>query len=102
MTGDAQGAGAAPVDPDRPFVDGTGTSSDELRAEVDARTGTGTGDVDELRADVAGTVVELAARLDDVRARRDDVLRIAVGAVAAVVALLLVRRAAQRRNRKMP
>lgn len=108
MPADAEGAGVAPVDPDRPFVDGTRTSSDDLRAEVDALTVDGrTGDkrVEELRADVAGTVVELSARLDRGRARRAALAkRLALGAAAAVSVFLVLRRrgAARRRNGKMP
>jgi phage-related minor tail protein len=57
---------APPLDPDRPFVDGTTATPEELRAEVE-RLRTGTEEqqhVAELREEVGESVAELAARLD--------------------------------------
>jgi ElaB/YqjD/DUF883 family membrane-anchored ribosome-binding protein len=56
--------GAGPVAADRPVVDGTSVSPDELRAEVEQAQGPEPRRVEELRADVADTVQELSARLD--------------------------------------
>jgi hypothetical protein len=56
--------GVGPVAADRPVVDGTGVSPDELRAEVEQAQGPEPRRVEELRADVADTVQELSARLD--------------------------------------
>jgi ElaB/YqjD/DUF883 family membrane-anchored ribosome-binding protein len=58
------GVGAAPVAADRPVVDGTSVSPDQLRAEVEQTQDIDTRPVEELRADVADTVQELSARLD--------------------------------------
>ena len=72
--------GSVPVARDRPYVDGTAATSEELAAEVAAEVAE-LGDerrreAEALRAEVAATVAELAARLDvpaRVRAGRDDV-----------------------------
>lgn len=103
---------APPVAVDRPVVDGTARSSDDLRAEVRRH-----GDPDRnllrdnarIREDLGATARELAARLD-VRARsraeatrlRDTALTAGrahtgllagAGAVAAVVLAVVLRRA---------
>jgi ElaB/YqjD/DUF883 family membrane-anchored ribosome-binding protein len=58
------GVGAGPVAADRPVVDATSVSPDELRAEVEQGQEVEPRRVEELRADVADTVQELSARLD--------------------------------------
>ena len=58
------GVGAGPVAADRPEVDATSVSPDELRAEVEQARAVEPQRVEELRADVADTVQELSARLD--------------------------------------
>jgi hypothetical protein len=57
-------AEAAPVAADRPTVDGTTASASELRAAVTAGTNPDREQVEQLRAEVAETADELAARLD--------------------------------------
>jgi ElaB/YqjD/DUF883 family membrane-anchored ribosome-binding protein len=64
-----------PLAPDRPVVDGTEKSSEEIRAEVDQLAADEQRRVDELRAEVGDTVGELAARFDvpaRARAKRDE------------------------------
>lgn len=72
---DAEPAAAVPVAADRPFVDGTEKSPEEIRAEVEVLSEERLQDVEELRADLGDTVEELAARLDvpaRVRTTRDE------------------------------
>lgn len=55
---------AVPLAPDRPYVDGTTASPEELRAEVERLRDEDRQHVDELREEVGDSVAELAARLD--------------------------------------
>jgi hypothetical protein len=104
-----------PVAPDRPYVDGSAKSPDELRAEVreladERRDSAEQLRVEELRAEVGATIGELAARFDvpaRVRARKDravDEVRGRPGAVggaaAAVVAFVALLVALRRRRRR--
>ncbi len=76
--GDPDGADAPTTD--RPYVDGTAASPEQLRAEVDRLAFEERQHVDELREEVGESIAALAARLDvksRVAERRDD-------AVAAV------------------
>ena len=56
--------GAPPLDPDRPYVDGSSASPEELRAEVERLRLQERRHVDDLREEVGDSVAELAARLD--------------------------------------
>jgi len=56
--------GAPPLAADRPYVDGTALSADELRAEVERLSNEDRQHVDDLREEVGDSVAELAARLD--------------------------------------
>ena len=64
-----------PLAADRPFVDGTAASPEELRAEVDRLSNEERQHVDDLREEVGDSVAALASRFD-VKARmagkRDD------------------------------
>ena len=66
---------APPLAADRPFVDGTAASPEELRAEVDRLSNEERQHVDDLREEVGESVAALASRFD-VKARmagkRDD------------------------------
>jgi transposase-like protein len=66
---------APPLAPDRPFVDGTAASPEELRAEVRRLSNDERQHVDDLREEVGESVAALASRFD-VKARvaekRDD------------------------------
>jgi hypothetical protein len=55
---------APPLDPDRPYVDGSSASPEELRAEVERLRLDERQHVDDLREEVGDSVAELAARLD--------------------------------------
>jgi ElaB/YqjD/DUF883 family membrane-anchored ribosome-binding protein len=71
-----QGTGSDETDPDevpplaadRPYVDGTAVSAEELRAEVERLSDDDRQHVDDLREEVVDSVAELASRLD-VKAR---------------------------------
>jgi hypothetical protein len=64
-TGESVGArDAPPLAPDRPVVDTGATPPEEIRAEVADLDDERVQHIEELRADVAATVDELAARLD--------------------------------------
>ena len=104
-------AEAAPVAADRPTVDGTTASASELRAAVTAGTDPDREQVEQLRAEVAETADELAARLDvPARVRsgtREAVSRLRAageraaqhpGAVAAAVLVVLATLATRRRS----
>ncbi|HEY0813135.1 MAG TPA: hypothetical protein VGE11_07620 [Pseudonocardia sp.] len=124
---EADGGGAAPAAPapadpaaaaavpDLPFVDGTELSAAELRAQVEALDDAGfdsaaLAEVEELRAEVAETVGELAKRVDvpaRLQAQRDQaaaVIRQGTRSPAALVlagiGVLLVLVAAVRRRRR--
>jgi hypothetical protein len=109
--------GPATVAADRPVVDGTSTSSQELRDEVEQLRAADPQRVEELRAEVAATAEELAARVD-VPARlraskqqaadrlrvvaertREQPVALAGAAVLLVLVVVLRRRRAGRRSR---
>jgi hypothetical protein len=101
---------ADPQEDDRPVVDGTRATPEELRAEVDRLSDERRQEVDELRDDIGATVHELAERLD-VPSRAKASLRTvppatwagvagAVAAVTGLIVLLKVRRNAPRRRPK--
>jgi transposase-like protein len=94
---------------DRPVVDGTRATPEELRAEVDRLSDERRQEADELRDDIGATVHELAGRLD-VPARTKARVRTvppaawagAAGAAAGatgLVVLLRARRSASSRRR---
>jgi uncharacterized protein DUF3618 len=60
---EADPAAAPPLAPDRPYVDGTAHTPDELRAEAAELADPDRRAVDEARDELAATVGELAARL---------------------------------------
>jgi hypothetical protein len=115
---------AAPLAPDRPYVDGTTASPEELRAEVERLRDEDRQHVDDLREEVGDSVAELASRFDvksRVAEKKDEAVatvqeqvgraRVAVadgastarsnpGALAAVVAALLVLLAIVLRRRR--
>jgi len=62
--GDHEGGDHEGGEPDLPFVDGTQVSAAELRAQVEALDDDSVAQVEELRAEVAETVEELAKRVD--------------------------------------
>ncbi len=95
----------APVDPDRPYVDGAATSPEELRAEVDRETANELTTehqerVDAARDDLAATLTELHGRLDPrprlqaARTKVVDTLRhpAVLGSVAGLVLLVVLGR----------
>src|SRR5690348_9233871 len=57
-------AAAPPLAADRPFVDGTSMSAEELRAEVDRLSSEERQHVDDLREELGDSVAALASRLD--------------------------------------
>jgi hypothetical protein len=59
---------APPLAADRPFVDGTAASPEELRAEVERLSVEDRQHVDDLREEVGDSIAELASRFD-VKAR---------------------------------
>jgi ElaB/YqjD/DUF883 family membrane-anchored ribosome-binding protein len=59
---------APPLAADRPYVDATAVSPEELRAEVERLSNEEQQHVDDLREEVGDSIAELASRLD-VRAR---------------------------------
>ena len=106
-------AAAGAVAADRPVVDGSTVSAEELRAEVDRDREPDQQRVQELRAEVAGTAEELAGRLDvpaRVQVRKDQAaaqLRSArdsagehPGVLAGVAALLVLVVIARWRRRR--
>ena len=67
--------GVPPLAADRPFVDGTAASPEELRAEVDRLSNEERQHVDDLREEVGESVAALASRFDvkaRVAGKRDD------------------------------
>jgi hypothetical protein len=55
---------APPLAADRPFVDGTAASPEELRAEVERLSNEERQHVDDLREEVGDSLAELASRFD--------------------------------------
>ncbi len=105
-----------PVSPDRPFVDATDRSPDDLRAELEQLDNPGLDDAEanvrEAREELRATVSELAERLDVpaharrgatqardtvVATARTHIRLIAAGAGVLLLALVLRRRSAQNR-----
>jgi hypothetical protein len=62
--GRAAANGVPPLADDRPFVDGTAASPEELRAEVERLSNEERQHVDDLREEVGDSLAELASRLD--------------------------------------
>jgi hypothetical protein len=92
---DADRTEPSPLAPDRPYVDGTARSPDELRAEAAELADPDRQRVDEAREELAATVSELATRLsprNQARAAGDTLLGVVrrpqVIAGAATAALL--------------
>ncbi|MFR9803888.1 DUF3618 domain-containing protein [Pseudonocardia sp. RS010] len=109
---------ADPQRDDRPVVDGTRATPDELRAEVERLSDGRRQEVAELREDIGATMHQLAERVD-VPARVKATLRTvpptvwagAAGAAAAVTGLIVLlkarratslRRRPTRRHRQTP
>ena len=67
-TGQPEANGVPPLADDRPYVDGSAVSAEELRAEVDRLSNEERQHVDDLREEVGDAVAALASRLD-VKAR---------------------------------
>lgn len=99
---DARQAEAPPLAADRPYVDGTAKSPDQLRDEAEEQAGLDLGRIEDDRAALAATVAELSRRLD-VRARARDVRAdlltavrrppvLGAAAAAALLVVLLLRR----------
>jgi hypothetical protein len=89
-----------PLDPHRPYVDGSAASPEQLRAEVDRHRGEEVERVEAARDELAATLTELSNRLDP-RPRVQDLGQRAVaalqrpvvlGPVAALLALVVLRR----------
>lgn len=72
--------GVPPLADDRPYVDGTAASPEELRAEVERLSNEERQHVDDLREEVGDSLAELASRFD-VKARVADRKDEAVAAV---------------------
>jgi len=66
--GRAETNGVPPLADDRPYVDGTAVSAEELRAEVERLSNEERQHVDDLREEVGDSLAELASRFD-VKAR---------------------------------
>lgn len=83
----ADGIGPLDVPPlaaDRPFVDGTAATPEELRAEIERLSNEKRQHVDDLREEVGDSVAQLAARFD-VKARMTEKRDDAVASVAQQV-----------------
>jgi chromosome segregation ATPase len=61
---DAESPTTAPVAPDRPVVDGTAKTPDEIRAEIAELSDERLQHVEEVREELAESIEEIAARLD--------------------------------------
>ena len=72
--------GAPPLAADRPYVDGSAVSAEELRAEVERLSNEERQHVDDLREEVGDSLAELASRFD-VKARVAERKETAVAAV---------------------
>jgi len=79
-TGSDEVNGVAPLAADRPYVDGTAVSAEELRAEVERLSNEEQQHVDDLREEVGDSLAELASRFD-VKARVAERKETAVAAV---------------------
>ena len=66
--GRAETNGVPPLADDRPYVDGSAVSAEELRAEVERLSNEERQHVDDLREEVGDSLAELASRFD-VKAR---------------------------------
>ena len=77
-------AAAPPLAADRPFVDGTAVSPEELRAEVERLSQEDRQHVDDVRAEVGDSLAELASRFD-VKARMAERKDEAVATVSGQV-----------------
>jgi hypothetical protein len=95
---------APPLDPHRPYVDGTAASPEQLRAEVDQLSEEHVERVEAAREELAATLTELTNRLDPrpraqelqrrvLDAVRQPVVLGSAAALALLVVLLRVRRA---------
>lgn len=74
-TGRPETNGVAPLADDRPYVDGSAVSAEELRAEVERLSNEERQHVDDLREEVGDSVAALASRFDvkaRVSGKRDD------------------------------
>jgi len=79
-TGSDEVNGVAPLADDRPYVDGSAVSAEELRAEVERLSNEERQHVDDLREEVGDSLAELASRFD-VKARVAERKEMAVAAV---------------------
>jgi len=79
-TGRPETNGVAPLADDRPYVDGSAVSAEELRAEVERLSNEERQHVDDLREEVGDSLAELASRFD-VKARVAERKEMAVAAV---------------------
>jgi len=79
-TGSDEVNGVAPLADDRPYVDGSAVSAEELRAEVERLSNEERQHVDDLREEVGDSLAELASRFD-VKARVAERKETAVAAV---------------------
>ncbi|MCO1660413.1 DUF3618 domain-containing protein [Pseudonocardia humida] len=99
--GTGRGRGdVVPLDPQRPYVDGSAATPEQLRAEVGRLTEEHVERVEEARDDLAATLAELSTRLDP-RPRVQELGQRAVAAVTrpavlgsagALAALVVLRR----------
>jgi hypothetical protein len=101
-----RGRDVVPLDPHRPYVDGSAASPEQLRAEVDRHRGEEVERVEAARDELAATLTELSSRLDP-RPRVQDLGQRAVAALrrpavlgpaAALVALVVLRRLRRARD----
>lgn len=100
------GRDVVPLDPDRPYVDGSAATPEQLRAEVDRHTGEHVERVEAARDELAATLTELSGRLDprprvqDLGQRVVAALRrpVVLGPAAALAALVVLRRVRRARD----
>ena len=96
-----------PLDPHRPYVDGSAATPEQLRAEVDRHAGEEVQRVEEARDELAATVAELTARLDPrprlhsaaervVETARSPAVLVPVAGVGVLVVLARLLRARRR------
>lgn len=89
------GADETPAVGDLPYVDGSATTPEELRAEVARQADPQVRDLDELRGELAATVHELRGRLDvrtRVAQRRTWARPVLIATAALLVTAALWRR----------